>query len=264
MKNFRYILTTISLAVVLALAAQDTLPLAGVGTISCFDIDVKGNIWVADDSYTLYKYSPSGKQITNVNIKSYGKITSIDCSNPFEIYVFCKDVGIIVFYDNMLNLKGEVRLGNHYLSNTICITRSYDNHIWLLDMSEYKLLKINKKGEIMAESFSLNNMLGEALHPYKIWEENNNVYIADSLVGIHQFDIYATYTSTHHFKNNSAVAMGESNLFFNQNKKLVRYHMMMRMPLETSLVLPANTSFVVVQNKLYFSDDNKIISYPTE
>ena len=79
----RYILITISCILAGRISAQDTILLQNINTIVCMSIDSKGNIFAADNNFTLYKYDTKGKLITNVNIKSYGEITSIDCTNPF-------------------------------------------------------------------------------------------------------------------------------------------------------------------------------------
>jgi hypothetical protein len=244
--------------------AQDTLELKEIKAISCFSVDAKGNMFIADNAFTLFKYDVTGKLITNVNIKSYGELTSIDCTNPFEIYAFYQDQNIIVFYDNMLNVRGELRLNNYFFNNVSCVSRSFDNNIWLLDLSQYKLLKINKKGETIAESAFLNNVLGEELNTYKIWEENNNVYVADSVIGVFMFDIYATYSSTFPIKGTQSVTSNKAALFFNQNGKLIRYGKLFREPVITKLNVPRSTTFDSKLKKLFYFDGNKIISYPTE
>ena len=138
MIKLNYIIISLSILSSFKVKGQDTLTLNNLKNISCLSIDAKGNKYISDDLLTLYKYGPNNKLITNVNNKSYGNITSIDCSNPFEIYVFYKDQNILVFFDNMLNIRGEVRLNDFQMNNVTCVSRSYDNHIWLIDMSENK------------------------------------------------------------------------------------------------------------------------------
>ena len=83
-----YILITISILTSVVTFAQDTLSFPEVNTITSFAMDAKGNQYISDNSLTLYKFDAAGKRVTNVNIKAYGDITSIDCSNPFELYVY--------------------------------------------------------------------------------------------------------------------------------------------------------------------------------
>jgi hypothetical protein len=263
-KKLRFILIIISVALSLQIVAQDTLLLKPAKNITCFDVDVKGNIFASDDSYTLYKFDVNGKLLTNVNIKSYGELTSIDCTNPFEIYAYYKDQNIVVFYDNMLNVRGEIRLNEHYLTNVSCIARSFDNNIWLIDLSQYKLLKINKKGEVLLESAYLNNILNDDLHTYKIWENNNTVLIADSTVGIYEFDIYCTYSTTYYVHNCMAAESIKNEILLYTMDGLQIYHKLTRTSKPLKHQTPEITALAYGQNKLYCLSNGKIISYPTE
>ena len=255
----RYILITISCILAGRVSAQDTILLQNVNTIVCMSIDSKGNIFAADNNFTLCKYDTKGKLITNVNIKSYGEITSIDCTNPFEIYVFHKDQNIMVFYDNMLNVRGELRLNDYFLSNVACVARSYDNNIWVVDLSQYKLLKINKIGEVIAESAYLNSTLSNELNIYTIWEFNNEVYLGDSLVGVYVFDMYATYSTTHYTPNNKAVVGKNGRMHLSIAGKLHLYNTLARDLIKTEVSLPKSTSFSLYNKALYYYSKNNVI-----
>lgn len=255
----RYTLITISCILIGRASAQDTIVLQHINTIVCMSIDSKGNIFAADNNFTLYKYDTKGNPITNVNIKSYGEITSIDCTNPFEIYVFHKDQNIIVFYDNMLNVRGELRLNDYFLNNVSCVARSYDNNIWVVDLSQYKLLKINKIGEVIAESAYLNSTLSSELNIYSLWEFNNEVYLADSLIGVHIFDMYATYSTTHYTPKNKAAVGKNGRMYLSIAGKLHLYNTLARDLIKTELSLPDYTSFSLYNKALYYYSKNKVI-----
>ncbi|MGB1038730.1 MAG: hypothetical protein ACPGYY_08795, partial [Bacteroidia bacterium] len=244
--------------------AQDSLILEGIEGISTFAKDAGGNIYVADKKHSLLKFDKHGKQITNVNIKSYGDISSIDCSNPFEIYVYYQDQNIIVFYDNMLFARGEIRLNNYYFTNVSCISRSFDNNIWLIDMSEYKLIKINKKGDILLETPYLYNILNTTLKSYKIWERDNFVFVADSANGIHKFDHYGTHINTYYIKNATGASLVSNFFFFKVKHELFSYHVLTREMKNLSIALKENTSIYAQNEHVYISKENKIISYPAE
>ena len=263
-KTLRYILIIINIVVGVQLSAQDTLTLTDVKDVTSFEMDLKGNIFVADQSLTLFKYSSEGKLLTNVSIKSYGPLTSIDCSNPFEIYTFHKDQNIIVFYDNMLNLRGELRLNDYFYNNVSCIARSFDNQIWVMDLSQFKLIKINKKGEVLAESPYLNNVLGNDLNTFKIWEFGNMVYVADSLVGIYEFDMYATYNTTYYLSGISEAESYPGGFYLSFKNSLMLYPMLSRNSIDLFVKLPVNTFFSSANRKLYYLSQNKIISYLSE
>ncbi len=239
--------------------AQDTLVLAGVKNITTLAVDAKGNHYVADNTLTLHKFDNKGNLVTNVNIKSYGDIASIDCSNAFEIYVFHHDQNIIVFYDNMLNQRGEIRLNDFYFNNVPCVARSFDNNIWIVDLSQYKLLKINKKGETLAESPFLNNILGNKFNPTKMWEENNDVYIVDTSNGVHQFDMYATFATTY-FHPHLSDALGLDNrIIMKQGDTLLAYNKLLRTPIPLTLRTASSSVLAYHKPYVYHTTKNKLI-----
>lgn len=260
-KIYRYILILLSSFTSLSAFTQDTLSAKVNGNITSMSIDAKGNFYVADDNYSLYKYDKTGKLITNVNIKTYGEITSIDCSNPFELYVYYQDQNIIVFYDNMLNIRGELRL-NDMFYNVACISRSFDNHIWLIDMTEFKMLKINKKGDILIETPYLNNILQNDIHPFKIWEYNNYVYVADSVKGVYQFDLLGTYVTTFYLSDIEQISYIKEGFFIVKNNQLLGYRMLTREPFKLQGKIESSRGLTHYEGRLYTYFVHKIISYP--
>ena len=260
MIKLNYIIISLSILSSLKVKGQDTLTLNNLKNISCLSIDAKGNKYISDDLLTLYKYGPNNKLITNVNNKSYGNITSIDCSNPFEIYVFYKDQNILVFFDNMLNIRGEVRLNDFQMNNVTCVSRSYDNHIWLIDMSENKLLKISKSGKRLAESNYLNSITRKQINPFKIWELNGQVHVADSTLGVFTFDIYTTLDKTYYTKSFSSITCNTDYLYYNQKGAVVKYNKGLRTPINTTTYIPSKAKLAIESDRLYYYYDNKIIS----
>ena len=208
--------------------ASDTLKISGVKQITALAVDAKQNMFIADNSFTLFKTDASGKVITNVNTKIYGAISKIDCTNPFEIYTYHPSQNIVVFYDNMLNVRGALRLNDHYFNNISCIARSFDNGLWLFDLSEYRLLKINKAGEIVNSSNNLINVVGKQLKVFDIQELGNNVYLIDSTLGVLKFDLFATYATTYYIEGLQSAAITSTGFWATTNNTTLDYYFLNR------------------------------------
>ncbi len=191
--NWRIILISL---ISLPLWALADISLDSNIVINCMTVDAKGNYYIADQKNTLYKYDKSGNLITRVNSKLYGTVYSIDCSNPFELYVHYKDQNKVVFLDNMLNQRGELDLSSFGYGNISAIARTFDNQLWLFNATEFELMKVSKAGEILSRSGQLSAFVSSGLSPYSIKESGNQVYLADSSAGILIFDMFATYSKT--------------------------------------------------------------------
>lgn len=263
-KKLHYIAILVSLLATTLVEGQDTTSLDGLVGVSLFSMDNKGNFYVADKEHSLIKYTNNGSEVTRVNIKAYGEISSIDCSNPFEIYVFYQDQNIIVYYDNMLNFRGETRLNEYFFNNVTCVARSFDNNIWILDLSEFKLLKVSKKGDILLESPYLNNILSNNLNPFKIWEAENKLYIADSVNGVFAFDILGTYSTTYYIYGLTDISQSQQFFYYQTNGNIISYNPLTR----ESVPLKYNTldsrGLIYHDSKLHTFSQNNLISYPAE
>jgi hypothetical protein len=229
--------------------------------ISTMAVDANGNMFVADHANTLYKLDENGKIITNVNVKVYGQIDKIDCSNPFEIYTYHKDQNIVVYYDNMLNIRGETRLNDLYFNTVSSITRSYDNGLWIFDYSSNILKKINKLGEVEAESNNINIITGKELHVFDIIENKNWVYLCDSVNGLIQFDIYATYVSTHFISGLQGAAIEDEYTLIKKGEKVYQYNLLTRNLDETGIQLEATNNFVTRWPRVYSFYNNLILIF---
>ncbi len=257
--NLRHIAISIFALLICGVGfAQDSLVVKSVDQIEALALDANGFFYAADNNNTLHKLDENGKEITNVNVKIYGKISKIDCSNPFEIYTYHQDQNVVVYYDNMLNIRGVTRFNDLYLSGVSAIARTYDNGVWAFDNSNNTIKKISKAGDIEFETNNVNIMLGKELHVFNILEFNNNVYLCDSLIGLIQFDMYGTYVSTHFISDVIDALIDDQNCLINKDNQIMTYHFLSRdlRPIEPKITL---TNFMAGSNTKLVSFENNVI-----
>lgn len=217
-------LITIALISLFQMGFAD-IPLDSNIQLSYMAIDAKGNFYVADKKNTLYKFDKLGKEITRVNTKLYGSVYSIDCSNPFELYVFYKDQNKVVFFDNMLNIRGELDLSPFGYGSISAVARTFDNQLWLFNATDFELMKVSKSGEVLSSSGLLTNFVSQLVSPYAIIEYDNQVFLADSTAGILVFDMFATYSKTIAIYGSTAFDVNGNRLLLRLKDKLIIYHM---------------------------------------
>lgn len=231
--------------------------------LTCASLDTKGNYYLADEKNTLYKIDQNGKEITRVNTKLYGSVYSIDCSNPFEIYVHYKDQNKVVFFDNMLNQRGELDLSSFGYGTVSAVARSFDNQIWLFDASQFELMKVSKSGEIQSRSGLLTAFVSKGLSPYAIKESGNNVYLADSLSGLIVFDMFATYRKTIPLIGSSAFDVQGPVILLSIKNKVLLYNMRSFETRELNSSIKSELISVNLHPKKYsFALVNQIIEIP--
>ena len=114
-----------------------------------FTADNLGNIYGLTSGNQLKKIGLNGDSLAVFNdVRKYGKLFSVDASNPLRLVLFYKDFGIIVLLDRFLNLRTTINLRTLNIFQVRAICQSYDNGIWLYDEQEAKLKKLNEEGII--------------------------------------------------------------------------------------------------------------------
>jgi hypothetical protein len=121
--------------------------------------DELGNLYIVSPSNQLYKYNTLGKVLATLNYNYNGNISSIDASNPMEIYVFYKEINRVLFLDNNLAYRGELDLTKQNITQASAIARSYDNGIWVFDMGDLQLKKMSKDGNITQSSGNIRQII---------------------------------------------------------------------------------------------------------
>jgi hypothetical protein len=254
------LLSALCFSCCLILPAQNTLFQLDAEPV-CIEQDAKGFFFVADEKGTLAKYNSSGKLQMQVNTKVYGTISKIDCKNPFEVYTYHNDQNVVVFYDNMLNIKGSLSLNKYYLTNVVDVARSFDNKLWLFDQSDLKLKKLSKSGTTEFESPNLSNILNKEVSIAEVRESENNIFLLDTLHGIHVFDAFGTFVTTHYLQHRpSKWFLNGKVVVYQHGKKLFSYHTQFR-DTQPILTLKEDEEIIGVNQGFYTLWQNKVQFY---
>ena len=103
-----------------------------------------GCVYLLTSSHDLNKYKPDGSFMTTQNIKSNGLISSIDVSNTLQVNLFYRNLNKVVLLDNLLAFRGEIKLQDLGIVQASASARSFDNGIWVFDMNDVQVKKIDK------------------------------------------------------------------------------------------------------------------------
>lgn len=158
-----------------------------------FTVDNLGNIFLLDKTNQLKKLSPAGDSIAVFNdVRRFGKVYSIDATNPLKVLLYYKDFGTVVVLDRLLNVRTTLDLRKLNILQVKAICLSYDNGIWVYDELEAKLKRIADDGSILDQTGDFRSQLEEAPSPSSIEDDNRLVYLYDSTKGLLVFDYFGT------------------------------------------------------------------------
>ncbi len=164
------------------------------GEIADAAIDNLDNVYILTSTDQLKKYNSSGdSQAVYNNVRRFGKIYSIDVSNPLKVLLYYKDFSSIVVLDRLLATRSTIDLRRKNILQVTAIGQSYDNNIWVFDSFDNKLKKIDDEGNVLLETPDFRQALGESIAPQQIIDQNKQVYVHDPVNGLYVFDRYGTF-----------------------------------------------------------------------
>ncbi len=159
--------------------------------------DKIGNLYVVSKTNQLYKYNAEGKRVSTLNYSYKGNISYVDATNPLEIYLFYKELNLVVFLDNNLAYRGEMRLENYGVGQASAIARSYDNGVWAFDAIDLQLKKTDKNGENQQLSGNVRAYSNaDKISVTSIYDNTDKVFVNDSANGLLIFDVFAHFLKT--------------------------------------------------------------------
>jgi hypothetical protein len=158
-----------------------------------FTVDNLGNIYTLDKNDLLEKRNVQGDSVAVFNdVRKYGKVYSIDATNPLKVLLYYKDFGTIVVLDRLLNMRNTIDLRQQGIFQAKAVAQSYDNGVWVYDEQEAKLKRLNDEGNVVNQSFDFRQMMESAPSPVQIIDQDKLVYLYDTTQGLFVFDYYGS------------------------------------------------------------------------
>src|SRR5688572_4234459 len=118
-----------------------------------FSIDNLGNYYLLTKNNQLKKLNANGDSMGVFNdVRRYGKLYSIDATNPLKVLLYYKSFATVVVLDRFLNSVNTIDLRKQDIFQAKAIAQSYDNNIWVYDEQVSKLKKVGEDGKVLSET----------------------------------------------------------------------------------------------------------------
>ena len=238
--------------------------------IKKIDIDAKdietdrlGNLFLVSKTNQLYKYSSEGKMLSTLNYKYLGNITHVDATNPLEIYVFYRELNLVVFLDNNLAYRGEINLSNFEVGQASAIARSYDNGIWILDLADLQLKKMDKAGENKQMSGNIRQYVTNQSAVNFLYDNDDKVFVNDSINGVLVFDVFANYLKTIPIKGCRELKVIDNQIFYWKDARLHAYNLKSFTTIDYKTIPDFENvkDISIEKNRMYLLKENEVAIY---
>lgn len=161
------------------------------GDIIDFTVDNLDNVYVLTSTDQLKKYDANGDSVAVFNnTRKYGKVSTLDVSNPLKVLLYYKDFSTIVVLDRLLTVRNTIDLRQQNIFQVNAIGQSYDNNIWVYDEGNSKLKKIDDEGKTLLETTDFRLLFDQAPEIKNMFDQDGFVYLYDPKQSVFVFDYY--------------------------------------------------------------------------
>lgn len=194
------------------------------GGISDFAVDNLGNMYLVYQNGQLKKLRPDGDSLAVFNnVRKFGKLYSVDVSNPLKVLLHFRDFNTVVILDRLLNQRAVLDLRKFNLLQVKAVAQSYDNNIWVFDELDPRLKKISDDGRMIDQSNDFRQMFDSTPSPAVIIDQDKLVYLYDMDKGVYTFDYYGGFKSRLPFTGWKDFSVINNLLFGRDSAYLYRY-----------------------------------------
>lgn len=239
---------------------QKTFP----GDVMDFSVDHLGNIFILYQNGQLKKLTPAGDSLAVFNdVRRYGKLFSIDVTNPLKILLYYKDFSTIVILDRLLNSRATIDLRKLNLYQVKTISQAYDNNIWVFDEFESKLKRISDDGRLLDQFTDFRLLFDSTPSPRYIIDQNKQLYLYDPQKGVFIFDYYGAFKNRIQFTGWTDFSVINNSIYGRDQQYLYRYEPgtlnLQRYPIPLSMT--NGRKILITPGKIYLLRDNKLDVY---
>lgn len=229
------------------------------GTIADVAMDNLDNLYIISSTGQIKKLNAAGDSVGVYNqVKNYGKLYTIDVSNPLKLLLFYKDFSTVVILDRFLANQSMLDLKRFSILNPSAIGNSYDNNIWVFDEYDNKLKKVDEQGNKLLETPDFRTAFNQSISPQKIISDNNLVYVADTANGIFVFDNYGSFKRKITVKRWQSIAIANNNIISATGELITVFNSSTQLETQRRVPFfkPYLHSFITPSKLVNFSDNS--------
>jgi hypothetical protein len=218
-------------------------------------IDEAKNIYVVDGPKIMV-YDPAGFHDYSFSNMYTGTIHSIDVSNPEQILLFYKeDQGIRFINQYFRTIPQPFSLTEKGYQDVAAACVSDDDNLYIFENGKQQLTKLSTQGDFITQGLTLNEQIGQTIHPAYMLFRNGTLYVSDPEKGIFLFNPIGQYLETLPIKGVSQFRIDDGNLIYTLDSTAVFYN------LETRNNQHFKLPFEVSNNTLADLQGNQLVIY---
>jgi len=181
------------------------------------------NIYLLSDRDELLKYDNKGKLKWRYSNNRFGKLHSVDVSDPLRIVLFYADFQQVVVLNNNLNeitAYSFAKNGNRLVSS---VASGNNNSLWIFDRTDNALIKLSSNFTEDIRSANLFQLFDEVVDVKKLAAGDQYVFLQRKNYGVLQFDRFGGYVRELPVDSLSDFNITSNIIAYQKGNTLIRY-----------------------------------------
>lgn len=167
--------------------------LAKIDTVATIvQVDNLDNVYLITLKGELLKYESNGKLKWRYSNNRFGKLKSVDVSDPLRIILFYADFQQVVVLNNNLNEVTSYSFAQNS-NHLITAIASANNGFWAFERMQNQLLKLTNNFTEDMRSANLSQILDTIIEPKKLIATDQFIYLQQKNNEILQFDRFGSF-----------------------------------------------------------------------
>lgn len=216
--------------------------------------DPLGKLYIVTPANEIQQYAPDGRLLYKYNDNTLGELTRVDATDPFQPMLYYADFQSVAILDRTLNPLSVINLWEYGMSSPIPPAMSNDNLLWVFDQPDFRLRKLDRRGNVIHDSGDLNTVFTPAPRPVEMLCRHNLVILNDPETGLWLFDNFGQHIETLPFTGSSQVQSPEPGLLlFCRQGQWISYQIEFRKESQFHLPpgIPSSAQIIAIRNYIF-------------
>ncbi|MCF6360665.1 MAG: hypothetical protein L3J29_07875 [Cyclobacteriaceae bacterium] len=230
-------------------------------TIIDYSIDATGSIFLSFEEGSITKYSSALDSLFTYSPTKLGNTKLLESGTGLVIFAFYDFFQEYLITDRFLARPTRTKLSNTSIDYIDIATQSLDNNIWLVENTEFRLIKYNVSFNRIEIEIPLNTIIDNPDNDFSfIKEYQNQVFLVDKNKGIYVFDNLGNFSKLIIAKTNKCTF--EKNMItYLENGDLINMDIYSNTQERSTITTAGVWGVMKYRSNLYYVKNKSLIRY---
>jgi hypothetical protein len=181
------------------------------------------NVYLLSERDELLKYDMSGRLKWRYSNNRFGRLQSVDVSDPLRIILFYGDFQQVVVLNNNLNEITNYSFAKNSDLLVSAVASGNNNSLWIFDRAANVLIKLSSNFTEDIRSANLFQLFDEVIDARKIAASDQYVFLQRKDGGVLQFDRFGAFIKELPIDSLSDFNITSNTIVYFKGTKLFKY-----------------------------------------